>query len=34
VEASLTTVAVDEIPLAYLPGDAVRLRVKVIGDLP
>lgn len=32
--ASLTTVAVDEIPLTYLPGNAVRLRVKVIGDLP
>lgn len=30
----LTTVDVDEIPLAYLPGNAVRLHVKVVGDLP
>ncbi len=33
-EESLATVEVDEVPLAYLPGDAVRLRVKVVGDLP
>lgn len=30
----LTTVEVDEVPLAYLPGNAVRLHVKVVGDLP
>lgn len=34
VEATLSTVEVDEVPLAYLPGTAVRLRVKVVGDLP
>ncbi len=33
-EVSLTTVEVDEVPLAYLPGNAVRLHVKVVGDLP
>ncbi len=32
-EASLATVEVDEVPLAYLPGNAVRMRVKVVGDL-
>lgn len=31
--ATITTVEVDEVPLAYLPGNAVRLRVKVVGDL-
>ncbi|HEY7907420.1 MAG TPA: hydantoinase/oxoprolinase family protein [Thermomicrobiales bacterium] len=30
----LITVEVDEVPLAYLPGNAVRLHVKVVGDLP
>jgi N-methylhydantoinase A/oxoprolinase/acetone carboxylase beta subunit len=25
---------VEEVPLAYLPGGAVRIRVKVVGDLP
>lgn len=34
VEATITTVEVDEVPLVYLPGNAVRLRVKVVGDLP
>ena len=31
---SLVTVDVDEVPVAYLPGNAVRLHVKVVGDLP
>ena len=31
--ASLRTVEVEELPLAYVPGGAVRLRVKVIGEL-
>ena len=26
-------IEVDEIPLAYMPGGAVRLRVKAVGDL-
>jgi N-methylhydantoinase A/oxoprolinase/acetone carboxylase beta subunit len=26
-------VEVDELPMAYLPGDAVRIRVKAVGDL-
>ena len=30
---SLRVVEVEELPLAYLPGGAVRLRVKVTGDL-
>jgi hypothetical protein len=30
---SLRVVDVEELPLAYLPGGAVRLRVKVTGDL-
>ncbi|MCA1669758.1 MAG: hydantoinase/oxoprolinase family protein, partial [Thermomicrobia bacterium] len=33
-EETIATVEVEEVPLAYLPGDAVRLRVKVVGDLP
>jgi N-methylhydantoinase A/oxoprolinase/acetone carboxylase beta subunit len=31
--ATLALVEVDEVPLAYLPGTAVRVRVKVVGDL-
>lgn len=27
-------VEVDELPLAYLPGNAVRIRIKAVGDLP
>ena len=30
----LSVVELEEIPLAYLPGGAVRLRVKVVGPLP
>lgn len=30
---TLTLVEVDEIPLAYLPSNVVRVRVKVVGDL-
>jgi N-methylhydantoinase A/oxoprolinase/acetone carboxylase beta subunit len=30
---SIQTVEVDEIPLAYLPSNALRVRVKVVGDL-
>ena len=30
---SLRVVEVEELTLAYVPGDAVRLRVKVTGDL-
>jgi hypothetical protein len=26
-------VEVDEIPLTYLPGNAMRVRVKAVGDL-
>ncbi len=32
-QATLATVAVDEVPLAYLPGNATRLHVKVVGEL-
>jgi N-methylhydantoinase A/oxoprolinase/acetone carboxylase beta subunit len=30
---SVRIVEVDEVPLAYLPGNAVRVRVKAVGDL-
>ncbi|WP_245633908.1 hypothetical protein [Amycolatopsis jejuensis] len=30
---SVRIVEVDELPMAYLPGDAIRIRVKAIGDL-
>lgn len=30
---TIVTVEVDEVPLAYLPSNAVRLHVKVVGDL-
>jgi N-methylhydantoinase A/oxoprolinase/acetone carboxylase beta subunit len=30
---TIQTVEVDEIPLAYLPSNALRVRVKVVGDL-
>ncbi|WP_020501391.1 hydantoinase/oxoprolinase family protein [Sciscionella marina] len=30
---SVRTVEVDELPMAYLPGDAVRVRVKAVGEL-
>lgn len=30
---SVEIVEVDEIPLAYMPGDEVRIRVKAVGDL-
>jgi N-methylhydantoinase A/oxoprolinase/acetone carboxylase beta subunit len=32
--SSIRIVEIDEVPLAYLPGNAVRIRVKAIGDLP
>ena len=31
--ASVTILEVEEVPLAYLPGGAVRVRVKAVGDL-
>lgn len=33
VPETLRVVEVEELPLAYLPGGAVRVRVKVVGDL-
>lgn len=30
---SLETMDIEELPLAYMPGDSVRLRIKVAGDL-
>ena len=30
---SLKTVEVEDLPLAYLPGDSLRVRVRVIGDI-
>ena len=32
-EASVATVDVEEVPLAYIPGGAVRVRMKVAGEL-
>lgn len=34
VPASVQIVDVEEVPLAYLPSNAVRIRVKAVGDLP
>jgi hypothetical protein len=31
-EASLTVTEIDDLPIAYLPGDARRVRVRVVGD--
>ncbi len=31
-EEGLTVVEVEDLPLAYLPGDALRVRVRVVGD--
>jgi N-methylhydantoinase A/oxoprolinase/acetone carboxylase beta subunit len=31
-EKTLSVVEADDIPLAYLPGDALRIRVRVVGD--
>ncbi|MGH3908835.1 MAG: hydantoinase/oxoprolinase family protein, partial [Pseudonocardiaceae bacterium] len=33
VRASVQVVDVEEVPLAYLPGNATRIRVKAVGDL-
>jgi N-methylhydantoinase A/oxoprolinase/acetone carboxylase beta subunit len=33
VAGSVTIVDVEELPLAYVPGEAVRVRVKAVGDL-
>ena len=30
---SLSTVEVEDLPLAYLPGDSLRVRVRVVGDI-
>jgi hypothetical protein len=30
---TVTIVDIDEIPLAYLPSNAVRLKVKAVGEL-
>ena len=32
-EASLRTIETEDIPIAYLPGNAIRVRVRVIGDI-
>jgi N-methylhydantoinase A/oxoprolinase/acetone carboxylase beta subunit len=32
-EETITVVDVDEVPLAYLPSNAVKIRVKAVGDL-
>ncbi|MFC7722049.1 hypothetical protein [Nonomuraea recticatena] len=32
-EGSVRIADVEEVPLAYLPGDATRIRVKAVGDL-
>jgi hypothetical protein len=31
--ATLTVVEVEDLPLAYLPGNALRTRVRVVGDI-
>jgi len=32
-EETITIVDVEEVPLAYLPSNAVKIRVKAVGDL-
>lgn len=32
--ASIKVIDIEEVPLAYLPGHSVRVRVKAVGDLP
>src|SRR5699024_6145747 len=32
--STVTIVDVEDVPLAYLPGNATRIRVKAVGDLP
>jgi hypothetical protein len=32
-ESSLKVVEVEDLPIAYLPGDARRIRVRVVGDI-
>ena len=32
-QESVEVVDVDEVPIAYLPGSSIRLRVKAVGDL-
>jgi hypothetical protein len=29
----LTTVDVEDLPLAYLPGNSLRVRVRVVGEI-
>jgi hypothetical protein len=31
--ATLQVVEVDDLPLAYLPGNSLRVRVRVVGDI-
>ena len=31
--ASLSTVEVEDLPIAYLPGHSLRVRVRVVGDI-
>jgi hypothetical protein len=31
--STVQIVDIDELPLAYLPGNATRIRVKAVGDL-
>jgi hypothetical protein len=33
VPASLTLVEQEDIPLSYLPGNSLRVRVRVVGDI-
>lgn len=34
VPDSVTVVQIEELPVSYLPGNALRVRVKAVGDLP
>ena len=31
--ASLQTIEIEDIPVAYLPGNAIRVRVRVAGEI-
>jgi hypothetical protein len=33
IESTVAIVEIEELPLAYVPGEAVRVRIKAVGDL-
>ncbi len=33
IRSSVEVIDIDDVPLAYLPGEASRVRIKAVGDL-